>query len=81
LENQLLPCGAPVIDVMRKLTVTNKTSACVDNNEVLGASARTCVPGIFGSAEVYGGGSEYFPFWQLPLWPFDLIRFLAQEEE
>ena len=32
-------------------------------------------------AEAFGGGSEYFPFWRLPLSPFSWIRLFAQEEE
>ena len=73
-----------VIDAHEELTVTNNTIAGVDN-ELLGASTRrgiessTCVPRVL-AAEVYGGGSEYFPFWQLPLWPSTLIRLFEQEE-
>lgn len=40
LEDQLRPCDAPVIDVMKELSVTNRTSACVDDKDLLGTSTR-----------------------------------------
>jgi len=33
------------------------------------------------AAEFYGGGTEYFPFWRLPLWAFTSIRSFEKEEE
>lgn len=69
---------------MKKLTVSNEMSS-VDNNGQFATSTRTiessiCAPrGL--AAEVFGGGSEYFLFWQLPLWPSSWSRLFAQEEE
>lgn len=36
---------------------------------------------LFGPLEAFGGGSDYFPFWQLPLLPFNWIRMSVREEE
>lgn len=36
---------------------------------------------LFGPFEAFGGGSDYFPRWQLPLWPFKWIRMSVREEE
>jgi hypothetical protein len=73
------------MDVMRKLRVTNSTIAG-DKNDALDTSTRREMESSTGAprvlaAEVYGGGSEYFPFRQLPLWPFGCIRLFAQEED
>lgn len=38
-------------------------------------------PTFLNFAEGFGGGSEYFPFWRLPLWPFSSNRLFAQEEK
>jgi len=32
-------------------------------------------------AETFGGGSEYFPFWRVSLFPSLSIRLFRQEEE
>jgi hypothetical protein len=32
-------------------------------------------------AEMFGGGSEYFPFWRVSLFPSLSIRLFRQEEE
>ena len=32
-------------------------------------------------AEAFGGGSEYFPFWRVSLFPSFSIRLFRQEEE
>jgi hypothetical protein len=68
------------------LRVTSNTISAVDKKESLDTRTRrgieffACAPRVL-AAEVYGGGSEYFPFWQLPLWPFSWIRMFAQEED
>lgn len=67
------------MDVMKKLTVTNETSG-VDETSTRRIERSTYAP-QFLTAEVFGSSSEYFPFWQLPLWPFNWIRLFAQEEE
>lgn len=36
---------------------------------------------LFGPLEAFGGGSDYFPRWQLPLWPFNSIRMSVREDE
>jgi hypothetical protein len=70
-----------------ELTVANNTMSCIENNELVGTSTKRgsgCSRDALtlpASAEVYGGGTDYFPFWRLPLWPLSWIRFLAQEEE
>lgn len=79
LENQLLHSNAPAMDVMKKLTVTNETSG-IDKTTTRKIESSTYVP-RFLAAEVFGTGSEYFPFWQLPLWPFNWNRLFSQEEE
>jgi hypothetical protein len=87
LANQLLPCTAQVNKRDEELAVPNKAMSCVENNELFGTSTKRgseCsrdAPTLLESAEVYGGGNEYSPFWRLPLWPFSWIRFLTQEEE
>ena len=65
------------------------TSSAVEKNESIGKRTRTrsgldwasYAPTAFEFAEAFGGGSEYFPFSRLPLWPFTLIRLFKQEEE
>jgi hypothetical protein len=70
-----------------ELTVTRNTNSGVGNNESIGKSARSGLespsyaPTAFESAEVFGGGFEYFPFRRLPLWLSTLIRLFEQEEE
>lgn len=32
-------------------------------------------------AESFGGGSEYFPFWRLLVWPGSLLCLFGQEDE
>jgi hypothetical protein len=70
-----------------EITVTRNTNSAVENNESIGKSARSALesssyaPTAFESTEAFGGGSEYFPFSRLPLWPFTLIRLFKQEEE
>jgi hypothetical protein len=64
----------------------NRISA-IGNNDSLRNSTRSSVESssyatiAFESAEAFGGGSEYFPFWRMPLWPFTPIRLFEQEEE
>ena len=74
-------------DVGREeLGVTNNTLSGFEKNELLNTrsgrkiESSACAPRV-PAAEVYGGGSEYFPFWQLPLWPFSWIRMFTQEED
>src|SRR5258706_14974245 len=68
-------------------TVTRNTNSAVENNESTGKSTRSgldCAsyaPTAFEFAEAFGGGSEYFPFSRLPLWPLTSIRLFRQEEE
>jgi len=68
-------------------TVTRNTNSAVENNKSIGESTRSGLkcssyaPTSFEFAEAFGGGSEYFPFSRLPLWPFTLIRVFKQEEE
>ena len=70
-----------------EITVTRNTISAVENNESTEESTRSgleCAsfaPTALEFAEAFGGGSEYFPFWRLPLWPFTLIRLFKQEEE
>jgi hypothetical protein len=65
-------------------TVANKTMPCAENNELIdtftkrGSKCSGDALTLLGSADVYGGGSEYFRFWRLPLSPFSWIPFLAQ---
>lgn len=79
-----LLCGA--IDKYREeLWVMKNTGSGVDKND-FGASARSEIePSSFApmvlAAELYGGSSEYFPFWQLSLWSFSWIRMFAEEED
>jgi len=68
--------------------VTRKnTISAVEDNGSTGKSTRSgleCVsyaPTAFEFAEAFGGGSEYFQFWRLPLWASTLIRRFEQEEE
>jgi hypothetical protein len=64
--------------------VANKTMPCAENNELIdtftkrGSKCSGDALTLLGSADVYGGGSEYFRFWRLPLSSFSWIRFLAQ---
>jgi hypothetical protein len=74
------------MDSHEEFTVTNCTSAGVDKNELRGTSARRGIESSICASrvlteEVYGGGSEYFPFEQLPHWPFGWIRMSVREEE
>jgi len=70
-----------------EITVARNTSSAVEKNESIGKSTRSgldCASyGLtpFEFAEAFGGGSEYFPFSRLRLWPFTLIRLFKQEEE
>jgi len=75
-------------DIHREeITVTRNTNSAVENNESIGKSAgsglesSSYAPTALEFAEAFGGGSEYFQFWRLPLWPFTLIRSFKQEEE
>jgi hypothetical protein len=69
------------------LTVTRNTNSALENNESTGKSTRSglgCAsyaPTNLEFAQTFGGGSEYFPFRLLPLWPSTLIRQFEQEEE
>src|SRR5258708_22089698 len=69
----------------KELTMTRNTISAVEDNESTGKSTRSgleCAsypPTAFEFAEAFGGGSEYFPFWRLPLWPFTLIPLFKQE--
>jgi hypothetical protein len=69
-----------------RIVRTNKISA-IGNNESLRNSTRSSLESssyatiAFESAEALGGGSEYFPFWRMPLWPFTPIRLFEQGEE
>jgi hypothetical protein len=69
-----------------ELGVTNNPISGVDKNQLFDTGAREGIqssiyaPTVL-AAEVYGGGSEHFPSWRLPLWPFSWIRMFAQEEE
>ena len=71
----------------KELTVTRNTISAVKDNGSTGKSTRSgleCAsyaPTAFELAEAFGGGSEYFQFSRLPLWPFTLIRLFKQEEE
>jgi hypothetical protein len=71
----------------KELTVTRNTISAVKDNGSTGKSTRSGLesasyaPTAFEFAEAFGGGSEYFQFWRLPLWPFTLIRLFKQEEE
>jgi hypothetical protein len=64
----------------------NRISA-IGNNESLRNSTRSSLDSssyatiAFESTEAFGDGSEYFPFWRMPLWPFTPIRLFEQEEE
>jgi hypothetical protein len=70
-----------------EITVTRNTNSAVENNKSIGESTRSGLecssyaPTAFELAEGFWGGSEYFPFSRLPLWPFTLIRLFRQEEE
>jgi len=70
-----------------EITVTRNTNSTVENNGSIGKSASSGLESsnyaatAFEFAEAFGGGSEYFPFSRLPLWPFTLIRLFKQEEE
>jgi hypothetical protein len=64
-----------------------KRISAIGNNESLRDSTRSSLESssyaaiASESAEAFGGGSEYFPFWRMPLWPFTPIRLFEQEEE
>jgi len=70
-----------------ELTVARNTNSAVENNQSIGKSASSRLespnyaPMAFDSAEVFGGGFEYFAFQRLSLWPSMLIRVFEQEEE
>ena len=70
-----------------EITVARNTSSVVEKNESIGKRTRSGLdwasyaPTAFEFAEAFGGGSEYFPFSRLRLWPFTLIRLFKQEEE
>ena len=67
--------------------VRRNTISTIGNNEPLRNSTRSSLESssyatiAFESAEAFGGGSKYFPFWRMPLWPFTPIRLFEQEEE
>jgi hypothetical protein len=67
--------------------VTTNAISVAENNEPIrkntrsGLECASCAPTDLEYAEALGGGSEYFPIWRLPLWPFSLIRLFRQEEE
>jgi hypothetical protein len=71
----------------KELRVTRNTISAVEDNGSTGKSTRSgleCAsytPTAFEITEAFGGGSEYFQFWRVPLWPFTLIRLFKQEEE
>jgi hypothetical protein len=67
--------------------VRRNTISAIGNNESLRNSTRSSLESssyatiAFESAEAFGGGSEYFPFWRMPLWPFTPIRLFEQGED
>jgi len=67
--------------------VTRNAISVAENNESIrkntrsGLECASYAPTDLECAEAFGGGSEYFPLWRLPLWPFTLIRWFRQEEE
>ena len=67
--------------------MTTRTMSAVENNEAVVKSRKneressSYAATDLEFAEAFGGGSEYFPFWRLPLSPFSWIRLFAQEEE
>jgi hypothetical protein len=70
-----------------EVKVTRSTMSGVENNETVVKSRKNeresssyAAPDL-EFAEAFGGGSEYFPFWRLPLSPFSWNRLFAQEEE
>jgi hypothetical protein len=71
---------------LRKTQVARNPISVVDDDESAGTRTRagiedsSYVPTAFEFAEEFGGGSDYFPFWCLSLWPFKAIRFGTQEE-
>lgn len=78
-------CCALANDLRREeLEVTNKRISGVDKDELRDTGERKTTSSSFApivlAGEVYGGGTEYFPFWQLPLYPFTWIREFMQEE-
>lgn len=80
----LLCCATDVCS--EEFRVTKNTTRGLHENELPGSSARRSMESSISApralaAEVYGGGAEYFPFWQLPLWPFNWIRMFAQEDQ
>lgn len=84
LESQLLCCGLANDLRREELRVTNKRISGVGKDELHDTGERTMATFSFApivlAGDVYGGGTEYFPFWQLPLSPFTWIREFIQEE-
>ena len=52
----------------------------IGTHATAGIEASSYTPTALEFAEDFGGGSDYFPFWRVPLWPFKAIRFGKQEE-
>jgi hypothetical protein len=72
-------CGERIVGRNRISAIGNNESLRNGTRSSLEASSYATI--AFDSAEAFGGGSEYFPFWRMPLWPFTPIRLFEQEEE
>jgi hypothetical protein len=72
-------CGERIVGRNRISAIGNNESLRNGTRSSLESSSYATI--AFDSAEAFGGGSEYFPFWPRPLWPFTPIRLFEQEEE
>jgi hypothetical protein len=72
-------CGERIVGRNRISAIGNNESLRNGTRSSLESSSYATI--AFDSAEAFGGGSEYFPFWRMPLWPFTPIRLFEQEEE
>jgi len=72
-------CGEHIVGRNRISPIGNNDS--LRNITRSSVESSSCATIAFEFAEACGGGSEYFPFWRMPLWPFTPIRLFEQEEE
>jgi hypothetical protein len=72
-------CGERIVRRNRILAIGSNESLRNSTRSSLESSSYAAI--AFESAEAFGGGSEYFPFWRMQHFPFTPTRLFEQGEE